>query len=138
MDACLARPSRARAIFNNFFPGPSPSSSRLSSGSPCIALSKVTPGPSGTSFAIRSTSPKGILRLRPTSLMAPLAFMVPKVMIWDTLLRPYFSATYWIISSLPLIQKSMSMSGMLILWGFRNRSKRSPYLMGSISVILRQ
>ena len=47
----------------------------------------------GISFAIRSTSAKGMSSVRPTSRITPLAAMVPKVMIWATFSRPYFRPT---------------------------------------------
>ncbi len=49
---------------------------------------------------------------RPTSLIAALAAMVPKVMICATLSRPYFCVTYWMTSPRRFMQKSMSISGM--------------------------
>jgi hypothetical protein len=57
-------------------------------------------------------------------------------MIWATCSwPPYFSVTYLITSPRPWTEKSMSTSGMLILSGFKNRSKRSEYSRGSRSVI---
>src|SRR5579885_1678009 len=47
----------------------------------------------GTSLAMRSTSAKGMSSARPASRMTALAPIVPKVMIWLTFSRPYFSAT---------------------------------------------
>ncbi len=76
-------------------------------------------------------------RARPTSRTTALACIFPNVMIWATLSFPYFSVTYWITSSRLSIQKSTSTSGILIRSGLRNRSKSSPYRMGSMSVILR-
>src|SRR5438445_6520293 len=53
-------------------------------------------------------------------------------MMWATRSRPYFSATYRMTSSRRSSAKSMSMSGMEIRSGFRNRSNSSPYRIGSI------
>ena len=53
----------------------------------------VWPGPSGISFAILSTTPYGISSTRPASRTAARAAIVPKVMIWATRSRPYFSET---------------------------------------------
>ena len=50
-------------------------------------------GPSGTSLAMRSTTPYGMPITRPASLIAALGCILPNVMIWATLRRPYFSAT---------------------------------------------
>jgi hypothetical protein len=52
-------------------------------------------------------------------------FIVPKVMIWATLSLPYF-VTYQLLSRL-FLQKSTSISGMLIRSGLRNRSKVRSY-----------
>ena len=57
-----------------------------------IDSSRYTFGPSGTSFAIRSTVPYGTSSTRPASRMAARAIIVPKVMICATRSRPYFSA----------------------------------------------
>ena len=56
-------------------------------------------------------------------------------MICATRSSPYFSAAYRIISPLYRSSKSMSMSGIDIRPGFRNRSKINPYSRGSMSVI---
>ncbi len=64
--------------------------------------------------------------------------MRPKVMIWATDSRPYFSATYWITRSRPLTEKSMSMSGIEMRSALRKRSNSSSYSIGSTSVICRQ
>ena len=69
--------------------------------------------------------------------MQALALICPKVIIWVTLSLPYFPVTYLITSSLFSKQKSMSISGRLILSGFRNLSKRRLYLIGSRLVIPR-
>ena len=114
VDACRAIPSRDREIWSSFFSFSSPLSMRFNSGSSSMAFSSRTFGPSGTILAILSTSLYGIFSTRPTSRITALAFIVPKVMICPTLSRPYFSATYLITSSLPFIQKSISISGMLI------------------------
>ena len=64
---------------------------------------------------------------RPTSRITALAASVPKVMICATRSRPYFSPTYWITSPRRRMQKSMSMSGMLMRSGLRKRSKSRSY-----------
>ena len=51
---------------------------------------------------------------------------------------PYLLTTYFNTDSLPSSSKSISISGIEIRSRFRKRSNRSPYFMGSISVILRQ
>jgi hypothetical protein len=50
------------------------------------------------SFAIRSVSEGSKPRVRPTSRITARDFIVPKVMIWPTASRPYFSRTYSITS----------------------------------------
>ena len=66
--------------------------------------------------------------------MTILAFNLPKVIIWATLLE-YFVVKYSKTKSLFSSQKSMSKSGIEILSGFRNLSKIKLNLIGSISVI---
>ena len=63
--------------------------SALSSGSISSAFSRVILRSSGTSLAISLTFASGTLKTRPTSLIAILAFIVPKVMICATLSLPY-------------------------------------------------
>ena len=53
----------------------------------------VWPGPSGTSFAIRSTTPYGMSSTRPAPDAAARAAIVENVIIWATRSRPYLSAT---------------------------------------------
>ena len=53
------------------------------------ARSKLTSGPSGTSFAIRSPSATGNDSTRATSRTASLGFSCEKVTIWATFSRPY-------------------------------------------------
>ncbi len=67
---------------------------------------------------------------RPTSLIAALAFSVPKVPIWATLASPYFLRTYSMTSYRRSWQRSMSMSGASERFGSRNRSKSRSYLSG--------
>ncbi len=74
---------------------------------------------------------------RPTSRTTAFAFMVPKVMIWATLSRPYFFVTYSMTSPRRASQKSMSMSGGLIRSSFRKRSKMRSFSIGSMSVMRR-
>ena len=80
----------------------------------------------------------GIPRTRPTSLITAREESVPNVMICETESWPYFSLTYLITISRLLSEKSTSMSGMLILSGFRNRSNRRSYLIGSTFVMPRE
>ena len=47
----------------------------------------------GISLVTWSTRARGMLRVRPTSLIDALAAIVPKVPIWATLAAPYFSRT---------------------------------------------
>ena len=89
----------------------------------------------GTIFARRSTSAYGISIARPTSLMAAFAAIVPKVIICATLSRPYFSVTYSINSPRRRMQKSISISGIEMRSGFKNRSNNRLYCSGSTSVI---
>ena len=72
------------------------------------------------------------------SLTACLAAKVPKVTIRATLFRPYLCIQYSITSSLLVSSKSTSISGIVILSGFKNRSKSKLYFKGSIVVIFRQ
>ena len=85
---------------------------------------------------MRSLSVKLNSSTRATSLSTARAAMVPKVMIWETFSRPYFWATYSMISPRFSKQKSTSMSGMEMRSGLRKRSKSSWWAMGSMSVIL--
>ena len=57
--------------------------------------------------------------------------MVPKVAICETASDPYLLLTYSITLSLFSIQKSISKSGIDILSGFKNLSKRRPCSKGS-------
>ena len=72
---------------------------------------------------------------RPTSRTAARAAIVPKVAIWLTASRPYFSFTYSITRSRLPWQKSMSKSGIDTRSGFRKRSNSRLYCSGSRSVI---
>ena len=74
---------------------------------------------------------------RPTSRITALAASVPKVMICATRSRPYFSLTYSMTRPRPRMQKSTSMSGMLMRSGFRKRSNSRSYCSGSMSVMRR-
>ena len=75
---------------------------------------------------------------RPTSRMAALAAMVPKVTICATWSSPYLLRTYSTTSPRRVSPKSISISGMDTRSGFRNLSKYRSYFMGSMSVISRQ
>ena len=101
------------------------------------ARSKFTSGPSGTSLAIRSPSATGSDSTRATSRTASFGFNCEKVTICDTFSRPYLAVTYSMTSPRRAWQKSMSMSGIEMRSGFRNRSKSRSYLSGSISVMRR-
>ena len=57
------------------------------------ALSKVILGSLGIILAIRLASATGMLMARATSFKASLAFMVPKVIIWETRSCPYLPRT---------------------------------------------
>ena len=89
----------------------------------------------GTIFTMRSTSAYGMSIARPESFIAALVAMVPKVMICATWSRPYFCVTYSITRPRRFMQKSISMSGMLMRSGFRKRSNSNSFCKGSISVI---
>ena len=111
----------------------------LSLGSCFNASSRLMFNTSGTILAMASTSRKGISRARPTSRITALVFSFPNVIIWATLsLPPYVSTTYLNTSSLPFMQKSISMSGILLRAGLRKRSKIRPCSIGSRSVIPRE
>jgi hypothetical protein len=69
------------------------------------------------------------------SLNAAFVAICMKVPIADTFSCPYFHFTYSITLSLCVSSKSISKSGMLILAGFKNLSKRSPNVIGSMSVM---
>jgi len=74
-------------------------------------------------LVISSTIVFEIPKTRATSLTADFPWKVPKVMIETTLSKPYLFTTYLIISSRLSSGKSMSISGMVILSGFKNLSK---------------
>ena len=74
---------------------------------------------------------------RATSRTASLGFSCENVTICDTFSRPYLAVTYSMTSPRRAWQKSMSMSGIEMRSGFRNRSKSRSYLSGSISVMRR-
>ena len=88
VEAWRDRPSRRRAVSSSFFTCGSVSYSFWRSGSASRALLMVILRSSGTSLAMRSVSAKLMPRARPTSRTTPLAFMVPKVVIWATLSLP--------------------------------------------------
>ncbi len=98
----------------------------------------MPPGPEGIIFATRSTSGSGTPKARPASRTAARAAIVPNVTICATRSSPYFSVTYLMTSSRRSTQKSVSISGIEIRSGFRNRSKMRLYLSGSKSVIFKQ
>ena len=66
---------------------------RRRAGSSLRASSSVMLSRVGISLLICSTRARGMLSTRPTSLIAALAFIVPKVPIWATLASPYFFRT---------------------------------------------
>ena len=84
---------------------------------------------------MRCASGAGMPMARATSLMTLRALRFWNVAIWPTLSLPYFSATYAMTSSRRDMQKSTSKSGMLTRSGFKKRSNRSPYGIGSSSVM---
>ncbi|MPN32417.1 hypothetical protein SDC9_179895 [bioreactor metagenome] len=91
----------------------------------------------GMEFETFRTSASGMPNARPTSRIAFLLFIRPNVMIWETWSLPYFWTMDFKSSSRPRSETSVSISGMLIRSGLRNRSKRRSYRIGSSSVILR-
>ncbi len=86
-------PSSLFAVSINSRIWPSFSMASRSCGESSMAWSSVMLSCVGTILAMRSTSAYGMSMARPTSLIAALAAMVPKVMIWATLSRPYFWVT---------------------------------------------
>jgi hypothetical protein len=68
-------------------------------------------------------------------LTAARAANVQNVQICTTLSAPYLSRQYAITLDLSVSAKSVSISGIDILAGFKNLSKISPYFLGSKSVI---
>ena len=100
-----------------------------------MASLSLIPGVKGIIFAIISPKPYGFPSILVTSLVTPLAAIVPRVPICATDFSPYFFCTYSITLSLPSIQKSISKSGKEGLSGLRNRSNRSPCCKGSSVVI---
>jgi hypothetical protein len=92
-------------------------------------------GFSGINFANSFISAKGTPITLHTSFTAALAAKVPKVQICTTLSSQYFFLQYSITLNLSVSEKSVSISGIDTLAGFRNLSKIKPNLTGSISVI---
>jgi len=89
-------------------------------------------------FVRALTCCNGISRARATSRIAPFDFILLKVIIWLTWSSPYFCFTYSMTSSRRNAQKSISISGISLRSGFKNRSKSRLYFIGSSSVISRQ
>ncbi len=77
----------------------------------------------GISFAILSPIRYGYPSTRAASRTAARALIVENVMICATWSSPYRSAAYLIMSPRKRESKSMSMSGICLRPGFRNRSK---------------
>ena len=79
-------------------------------------------------YILQSRSPTlaGNPSTRAASRIPCFPLIVWNVMICATWSAPYFAATYRITSSRRRSSKSMSMSGIWIRPGFRNRSKISP------------
>jgi hypothetical protein len=75
-------------------------------------------------LAILSPNATGNDSTRATSRTASLGFSCEKVTIWATFSRPYLRVTYSMTSPRRAWQKSMSMSGIEMRSGFRNRSNR--------------
>ena len=92
-------------------------------------------GFSGISFARLFISAKGIHITLQTSFTAALAANVQKVHIWATWSAQYLFLQYSTTLSLQVSAKSVSISGIETLAGFRNLSKSSLYGSGFISVI---
>ena len=135
IETLRARPSRARAWFiSSRICGVLSEYSFNSLASP-NAFSRVMPGLVGTSLASLSTTGSGTSRTLPASRMAALAPSVPMAITFATLSAPYFSTVYSRTFCLPTGVKSISISGMEDRSGFKNRSKSSLYLNGSIRVI---
>jgi len=107
----------------------------LNSTESSSAQANFVPGFSGISFTNSFISAKFIQNTLHTSFTAALAANVPKVDIFTTLSAPYLSLQYFITLSLSVSAKSVSISGIDILAGFKNLSKRRSYSSGSISVI---
>jgi hypothetical protein len=105
--------------------------SRLSSK----AHFSLVQGFSGISFASSFISPKSTHITLQTSLTAARAAKVQKVQICATWSAQYFSLQYSITLSLQSSEKSVSMSGIETLAGFKNLSKSNLYGSGSRSVI---
>ena len=82
-----------------------------------------------------SPKPYGLPNILVTSLITPLAAIVPVVPICATEFSPYFFWTYSMTLSLPSMQKSISKSGSDILSGLRNLSNNNPWTNGSSAVI---
>ena len=80
----------------------------------------------------------GIFSILPTSLTDALPPRVPNVIIPATLSSPYFSFTYSMTSPRLVSGKSVSISGIVTLSGFRNLSNNKLYFIGSTSVIPKQ
>ena len=93
IESARVSPSSGRASSTISFATGSESTACRSSAPGFSAASSVWPGPSGTSFAMRSTTPYGMSRTRPASRIAARAAIVENVMICATRSRPYFSAT---------------------------------------------
>ena len=93
-EACRVQPSSALATSQSARTSPCVWTASASCGLlPSASSSVMFSGKFGTSLAIRSTSVYGMLSTRPTSRIAAFAPIVPKVMMWATRSRPYFSAT---------------------------------------------
>ena len=116
-------PSSRSAIRTTFATASSVSISSLRPGDSRSAFSKFTSGPSGTSLAMRSPRATGRESTRATSRTASFGLSCEKVTICATFSRPYLRVTYSMTSPRRAWQKSMSMSGIEIRSGFRNRSK---------------
>jgi hypothetical protein len=107
----------------------------LNSGESTSAHFSFVHGFSGINFANSFISEKGIHITLHTSLTAALAAKVPNVHICATLSSQYFLLQYSTTLSLSSSAKSVSISGIEILAGFKNLSKSRSYFIGSRSVI---
>jgi hypothetical protein len=108
----------------SFAAPPAPYASR-SSGDVSSALCSPESRPmmsGGYIFVRRSPSAYGKPSTRAASLIACFPLIVPYVTIWATWSSPYFWHTYLMTSPRLRSSKSMSMSGIAIRSGLRNRS----------------
>ena len=121
VEMCFFSPSNFMDIWYSFF----------RSGLLCIALTtllfcKFSFKVSLESIIFKKLSKTGIeiSKAFPTLRKTSLLFKVPNVIMPATLSLPYFCFTYSTTSPLRLSSKSISISGMVTLWGFKNLSNK--------------